>query len=142
MGLGRGTSHAKRDGAEQVAPARQRPAGMGSCPRPAGFPGANRDDSVSREAPIGVEREDVRAIRGILAVGVFAVAAALARHVSVDSSGLGMVELAAAFLCYLFALPLVGIPSLVVFCNAVFPQTLHRATCELCAVWLLWNGGW
>ena len=137
MGLGRGSSLAKREGGEP----RKGQEDVGACPRSAGVPGANGDQIASREA-IGVDREDVRAIRGILSVGVCAVAAALARQVSVDSSGLGMVELAAAFLCYLFALPLVFIPFLVVFCNAWFPQTLHRATCELCAVWLLWNGGW
>jgi hypothetical protein len=89
-----------------------------------------------------IDREDARALRGILVVGIGTVAVALARLASLNSSELGTLELAAAFLCYVLALPLVGIPSLVVLVNAAFPATLHRATCELCAVWLLWNGGW
>jgi hypothetical protein len=78
-------------------------------------------------------------VGGWVCARVGSVAVALARQVACGSSA---VELTAALLCYLLAFPFVGIPTSILLLNALLRGRMHRGTCELCAVWVMWNGGW
>eukprot|EP00802_Teleaulax_amphioxeia_P005243 Tamp_05247.p1 GENE.Tamp_05247~~Tamp_05247.p1 ORF type:complete len:347 (+),score=37.77 Tamp_05247:190-1230(+) len=71
--------------------------------------------------------------------GAGSVAMGLARRIALGSAGW---ELVAALVCHILALPLVGVPFAILVVNALLPGVMTRATCELCAVWLLWNFGW
>ena len=85
-----------------------------------------------------VAHSDAHVLQRLVLLGLGIMAAGIARLIALDCAA---GEIGAAILCYL-ALLLGGIPSLLVCVNALAPGRLSRRLCELCAVWLLWNGGW
>jgi len=86
-----------------------------------------------------VESADLKALLCVGMAGAGSVAMGLARRIALGSAGW---ELVAALVCHILALPLVGVPFAILVVNALLPGVMTRATCELCAVWLLWNFGW